>query len=122
MMIRNRKGFITLALQTGAQIVPTYCFGSTHLFYVGSSKWLQKLSRLLRTSLILFWGKYGLPVPLKVPIVTILGTPLKFPKIDNPSKEVIDKYHKIYLDETQRLYHNYKNVYGWENRKLVIKG
>lgn len=122
LMVRNRKGFISIALQTGSQIIPTYCYGSTQMFYVGSSKLLQKLSRLLRTSIILFWGKYGLPIPLKVPMVCVLGTPIRCPKVDNPSKELIDYYHTLYLQETQRLYQTYRNSYGWQDRELVFKG
>jgi hypothetical protein len=121
MMVKKRKGFVKIALETGSQIIPTYSFGSTQMFYVGNSKLLQKLSRLLKTSLILFWGKWGLPLPLRIPMVVVVGCPIKCPKVESPSKELIDQYHEIYLAETQRIYMNYRNTYGWENRNLVFK-
>lgn len=31
--LRHRKGFIKVALQTGAQLVPMYSFGENNLFY-----------------------------------------------------------------------------------------
>jgi hypothetical protein len=122
LIIHSRKGFVALALETGTQIVPCYSFGNTQIFYSGSTSWLEKLSRSLRMSIILFWGRWGLPVPMKEPIFTVIGTPIQCPRVDNPSKELIQAYHQLYMNEIRRLFETYKNAYGWEKRRLVFKG
>jgi len=34
---------------------------------------LEGLSRLLRVSICVFWGRWGLPIPYRVPILGVLG-------------------------------------------------
>lgn len=120
MVVASRKGFVKIALETGTQIVPTYCFGNTQTFSSGSTPWLAALSRMCRTSLIAFWGRYGLPIPHRVPLLTVLGRPIQVPKVENPSPALINEYHELYLRETRRLYDTYKNTYNWQDRRLVF--
>lgn len=120
MMIASRKGFVKIALETGAQIVPSYCFGNSRTFTAGSAPWLASLSRMLRTSIIIFWGRFGLPIPHRVPLLTVLGRPIIVPKVDNPSPELVHEYHERYLREVRRLYDTYKNTYNWQQRKLTF--
>lgn len=35
------------------------------------------LCRLLKTSLIIIWGRWGLPVPYRIPILYAVGKPLQ---------------------------------------------
>jgi acyl carrier protein/1-acyl-sn-glycerol-3-phosphate acyltransferase len=121
MMVQERKGFIAIALETGAQIVPCYCFGNTQTFFCGSNRYLEYLSRVFRMSLILFWGRFGLPVPFRTAQITVIGRPLLLPKVVHPTPELINDYHEQYLRETRRLYDKYKNTYNWQQRKLVFK-
>lgn len=123
LMVQNRKGFIKIALQTGAQIVPCYCFGNTQTFSSGSTQWLASLSRILRMSFIVFWGRFGLPIPHRTPLLTVLGRPISCPKMDKsePSAEMINEYHELYLRETRRIYDTYKNTYNWETKNLIFR-
>lgn len=121
MMVKERKGFVAIALETGSQIVPCYCFGNSQLFWLGSNRVLEYLSRVFRMSLIIFWGRYGLPVPNRKPLLTVVGKPIIVPKVENPSPELINDYHEQYLRETRRIYDQYKNAYNWQDRKLVFK-
>jgi 1-acyl-sn-glycerol-3-phosphate acyltransferase len=68
-LLRPRKGFIRLALKHGLPLVPVYIFGNTKLFKrLELPKWIETLSLVLRTSIVLFWGRLGLPVPFQVPL------------------------------------------------------
>lgn len=87
--IHNRKGFIKLALQTGAQIIPCYCFGNTQVFHTMKTDFQQWISRQLGIPLIWFWGVYGLPIPLRKPLLNVIGRPIVCPKITSPSSEAM---------------------------------
>jgi len=50
----------------------------------------------------------------------IVGVPIIFPKIENPSKEDIQKYQKIYIRELSLLYEEYKGEYGMGDVTLRI--
>jgi hypothetical protein len=123
MVVLQRKGFVRIALETGAQIVPCYCFGNTQTFVnaaAGEDNLLRKLSRTLRMSLIFFWGRCYLPIPFRTPMLTVVGRPIQCPKMENPSPELVNQYHNLYLKETKRIFMTYRNTYGWENKSLVF--
>jgi 2-acylglycerol O-acyltransferase 2 len=128
MTVRQRKGFVKIALETGVPIVPCYCFGNTQIFDTphaatsgATDTALARLSRYLRTSLVVFWGRFGLPIPFRVPLLTVIGRPIPCPKVDAPSPELVNEYHDVYLRETKRIYDKYRNCYGWDDRPLVFK-
>ena len=121
MMVQNRKGFISIALETGTQIIPCYCFGNTQTFRCYSNSWLEAFSRKFQASIILFWGRWGTPVPFRSPILTVMGRPILCPKVEKPSTELINEYHELYLRETRRIYDTYKNTYEWQSRPLIFK-
>lgn len=121
LIVKDRKGFIKIALETGTQVIPIYTFGNSQTFESFQNKHLEKVSRYLRMSLIGFWGRYGLPIPFRTPLVTVLGRPIQCPKVINPTPELINEYHELYLKELRRIYDKFKNVYGWQNKPLVYK-
>lgn len=56
-----------------ADIVPVYHLGSSQMLRcTGSSDW----SRRMRMSMCVFWGRWGLPLPYKHDIVSLVGTPV----------------------------------------------
>ena len=63
LFLKERKGFIKLALREGADVVPMYFFGNTSVLTIPSSKLLESISRKLQMSLTVFWGRWGLPIP-----------------------------------------------------------
>lgn len=49
--------------------VPVYVFGNTKLLKrLELPAWVEAASLALRTSLVLCWGRFGLPIPFQVPI------------------------------------------------------
>jgi hypothetical protein len=125
-VLKNRKGMIKLAIQTGADIMPCYLFGNTHLYdlYTGGSlghNLLRRLSRQLGFALIVFWGRWFLPIPYRIPILGVMGDAIHVEKKDQPSQEDIDRIHEILLRDMQALFDEYKGLYGWENKRLVIE-
>lgn len=41
----------------------------------------------------------------------MVGKPLQLPLIENPSREDVDTYHRIYINEVRRLYTTYAESY-----------
>jgi 2-acylglycerol O-acyltransferase 2 len=114
--IRSRKGFVRLALQMGADIVPVFHFGSSQV--VRQVHWglLGALSRKLRFSLFLI-----IPWVFQQRVVGVLGKPIRITKkVPNPTQEEIDEIHTRFISEIQRIFESYKFTVGWHSRKLAI--
>jgi hypothetical protein len=73
--LKNRKGFIKLALETGSPIVPVFCFNLDGSFgyWVPRGRMIEKLSRSLGFAPLVYWGRwfipFGIPIPRKIHIV-----------------------------------------------------
>jgi len=121
--IKERKGFVKLALMTGTPIVPSYCFGTTKLFscWYGQGDFLRKLSRKVGFGVVLVWGRFGLPIIHRYPLTTVSGAPIFVPLEKQPSQKMIDEYHLLFLTELKGLFDRNKAAYGWADKELVIR-
>lgn len=122
LILKQRKGFIKLALQVGADVVPLYFFGNTSVLSVLTNPFLESISRKYQVSLTLFWGVWGLPIPRPHKILYVRGKPLELPHIPNPTNEDIDKWHEKYVSEIKRIFDTYKiRVPRYANKTLIIE-
>jgi 2-acylglycerol O-acyltransferase 2 len=71
--------------------------------------------------LIFFWGRFGLPIPYRVPIVGVMSKPIVVPQKDDPSDEEVEHYHNILMEEMVKLFDKHKANYGWANKQLIIR-
>jgi len=69
----------------------------------------------------LFWGRFLLPIPYRVPIVGLMGKVIEVPKKENPTEEEIEHYHNLLMVKMVELFDKYKAEYGWEHKQLVIR-
>lgn len=123
-LMKERKGFVKLALRTGVAIVPCYIFGNTQLFHSWHDDMgiMRNLSRKLKFGLVFLWGRFGLPICFRVPLLGVMGKAIRVPKAEGePTKEQIDHYHAIFVKELDELFEKYKGLYGWPEKKLIIK-
>lgn len=119
--LSKRKGFIKLALRSGVDIIPIYMFGNTSVLSVLTHGILADISRKLKLSATLFWGKWYLPIPRDDKILYVSGKPITIPHIPEPTSEDVDKHHAIYVKEVERIFETYKKrVPLYQNKKLVI--
>ncbi|KNC97070.1 uncharacterized protein SPPG_07466 [Spizellomyces punctatus DAOM BR117] len=117
-VIDRRKGFIKIAIQTGASLVPVFTFGENDLFWQVTDanapsirKIQNSLTKKMTFSLPLIWGRFG-PFPRKVKIVSVVGAPIPVTKQENPSREYVAAVHKQYVDALVKLYHDHKDKYA----------
>eukprot|EP00879_Flechtneria_rotunda_P003310 GHRR01003536.1.p1 GENE.GHRR01003536.1~~GHRR01003536.1.p1 ORF type:complete len:405 (+),score=83.80 GHRR01003536.1:328-1542(+) len=59
----DRKGFVRIAIEEGADLLPCYHFGNSQLFQWKPKSW-EKLARRHRVALGFMFGRWGLPFAL----------------------------------------------------------
>ncbi|XP_058942002.2 diacylglycerol O-acyltransferase 2 isoform X1 [Pocillopora verrucosa] len=111
LIIKRRKGFMKLALQTGSDLVPVFGFGQNNIYQViGGSRssqfsrfqrWLRSFTSCLGTCFL----------PKRSPINVVVGSPVPVTKIANPTQEEIDQLHAQYLEALTDLYEKNKDKY-----------
>jgi hypothetical protein len=110
----------------GTPLVPVYVFGVSQLLHmVPASLWLERVSRLLRASLILFYGKFLLPIPFRVPLLFAVGAPIpvqRLPPGTRPTPEQVAELQGRLVAAMTALFDKYKGAYSprWANKQLII--
>ncbi|KAL3764750.1 hypothetical protein ACHAW5_011301 [Stephanodiscus triporus] len=119
--LKERKGFIKLALTEGVDVVPAYLFGNSSVLSVLKHGPLAALSRKLQVSLTIFWGKFYLPIPRDEKLLYVVGKPIGLPHLEHPKQEDIDKWHAKYCDEVRVIYETFKEkVPMYKHKRLFI--
>ena len=97
-------------------IIPVYCFGSSMLLKrLKLPHIVEKLSLMLRISLVLFFGKWGLPIPFRQRLLYVMGRPIypQFPEgvsvittMNDSSSDIVNRsaelMHRQYGQELTR--------------------
>uniref|UniRef100_A0A8C5ZD42 Acyltransferase n=2 Tax=Marmota marmota marmota TaxID=9994 RepID=A0A8C5ZD42_MARMA len=123
--IRNQKGFVKVALEHGASLVPVYSFGENDIFKLktfAEDSWQHlcqvTFKKLMGFSPCIFWGRglflansWGL-LPFAVPITTVVGHPIPVPRCLSPTEEQVDHYHALYMRALEQLFEDHKESYG----------
>ncbi|NXL01266.1 DGAT2 acyltransferase, partial [Mesembrinibis cayennensis] len=125
LILKNRKGFVRMALQHGAYLVPSFSFGENDLFrqvVFEEGSWMrsiqQRFQKMMGFAPCIFYGR-GLTsvrsrgfLPYARPITTVVGEPVTVPKIEDPSCETVDMYHEMYIRSLLKLFNENKTKYG----------
>ncbi|CAF2778992.1 unnamed protein product [Rotaria sp. Silwood2] len=132
--LKNRKGFVKIALANGSSLVPVFSFGENDLYEQianprGSK--LRSLQMILQQkmgyALPLFHGrgvfqyKFGL-VPNRHPIDTYVGEPIEVPKLapEQITPQILNEYHTKYLNGLTHLFNIHKAKHDNANASLVF--
>lgn len=114
--LNSRKGFVRLALETGAHLVPCYYFGQSHILHQLNIPFLAKISRKIRVSLFVL-----VPWVFRHKIVMVMGKPISVKKKENPTDEDIQKLHSEFKAEMVRIFHSYKHLVSWNHYQFIIQ-
>ncbi len=132
--LKNRKGFVKIALANGASLVPVFSFGENDLYEQipnprGSMlRTVQTiLQKKLGYSLPLFHGrgvfqyKFGF-LPNRHPIDAYVGEPIEVPKLllEQITPQIIDEYHTKYMNALTRLFDTHKAKHEHEDASIVF--
>jgi len=105
-----RKGFIKLAVQNGAEIVPAFVFGEKWLYRVKaiSPAVKQWFMQKLKMPMIIFWGRYFSWMPFhdeeRAFLTVVFGAPISVQQQEEPSDEYIDQVWDQYEAQIQHIY------------------
>ena len=128
-LLRHRNGIFKLALKHNVPIIPVYCFGATKMFRrVQLPAFIETLSRALKVSLCILFGKLGLPIPFRQRLMYVIGRTI-WPTIANGDMSSLSDVefdqrvqfmHDAFCDEITRIFDRNKGHYGWENKTLRL--
>lgn len=120
--LRERKGFIRLAMQEGLTLVPIYGFGENKTFKRTShfKELRAKVSRALRIVIQPFYGRWYTLIPFQEPVNVVVGPGIEVVKNPSPSVEEVDALAAVYLQAVQTLYDTNKQKFGYQNIPLQI--
>jgi len=123
--LKNRLGFVRLAMVHGVPIVPIFAFGLKQCFdfaTIPKSGLLARFSRAMGFVPVIFYGVWGLPFgPCKpCDLVNVVGRPIEVPKAVNPSDEEVRVYLDRYIVEITRLFETYKEQHGMGQYHLKV--
>lgn len=127
LVLKRRKGFIKLAIRTGADLVPVLSFGENDLYeqvHPDQHPIIHKLQMLVKNTMgftiPLFHARgvfnydVGL-MPYRRPLNVVVGRPIPVMQQRNRDKiddSYIDELHSRYVQELQRLWDEWKDVYA----------
>jgi len=126
LILHCRKGFVKLAIRTGADLVPVLAFGENDIYEQFDP---QAHPRLHRFQLLVkkFMG-FTVPLfhargvfnydvgmmPYRRPMNIVVGKPIAVEQQKNPDGEYVDKVHGQYVAELKRLWEDWKEEFAGE--------
>lgn len=133
-VLKNRKGFVKIAIKNGAPLVPAISFGENNVYeqvqYPPGSI-VHKIQKLFKRFTGLapahFNGRgclqynFGI-IPRRHPITTVVGAPIHCPKNNHPSHKEIDELHALFCKQLTDLFETHKSKYvkNYESVQIEI--
>jgi hypothetical protein len=124
----KRKGFVRIALKTGAHLVPVLAFGENELYTAqkGSKRmfimglWTKYLKKCygLASPIAMGRGVFNTScpdpfmLPFRKPVITVVGRPLVLPRLPDPLASDVDYWHMKYLESLKELFEQTAPKYG----------
>lgn len=135
LVMNKRKGFVKIAIETGAPLVPVFSFGETEIFEQFSNEpgtflrayqdFVKKWTGIAPATPYargLSAKSFGL-IPYRRPITTVIGAPIEVKQNPNPTREEVDEVHAKFVEAIVKIFDDYKDKYlvNPETAKLSIE-
>ena len=117
--LKNRLGFIRLAMTCGVDILPVYGFGQCDLYsywrplydgprlpWISKKTWSQ-ITRKIRFVPMVAWGLMGTPLPRQAKLRIVVGEPIPVTQIDVPDNEIASEYLDSFKTALKGIYDRY---------------
>ncbi|KAJ4380277.1 diacylglycerol O-acyltransferase 1 [Didymella sp. IMI 355093] len=124
LVLRRRKGFVKMAIRTGADLVPVLAFGENDIYDQVDSeshpllhKFQMLVKKVMGFTVPIFHARgifnYDVGMmPYRRPINIVVGKPIRVVQDKQPSPEYMDEVHEKYIEELMRLWHEHKDTFA----------
>ncbi|KAL5121806.1 diacylglycerol O-acyltransferase 1 [Pleosporales sp. CAS-2024a] len=124
LVLRRRKGFVKMAIRTGADLVPVLAFGENDIYeqldtdshpYVHKFQLLVKKVMGFTVPIFHARGIFNYDVgmmPYRRPINIVVGKPIRVVQDKHPDNELINHVHEKYINELMRLWDEHKDMFA----------
>ncbi|PNS17674.1 Diacylglycerol O-acyltransferase 2B [Sphaceloma murrayae] len=124
LVLKRRKGFVKLAIRTGADLVPVLAFGENELYDQVQSDahpWVHRVQMLVKQ-----WLGFTVPLfhargvfnydvgllPYRRPINIVVGRPIQIQQFARPEQSYVDEIHERYINELMGIWEEWKDVFA----------
>ncbi|KAL9098041.1 MAG: hypothetical protein Q9163_006219 [Psora crenata] len=126
LVLKCRKGFVKLAIRTGADLVPTLAFGENELYdqvqpeqHPMIHKTQLVVKKILGFTVPLFHARgvfnYDVGIlPYRRPVNVVVGRPIKVQQAAKPDEGYVDEIHGLYVRELERIWEEWKDEFAPE--------
>ncbi|KAI0428099.1 diacylglycerol acyltransferase-domain-containing protein [Xylaria sp. FL1042] len=129
LILRERKGFIKLAVRCGADLVPVLAFGENNL-YDQLQPQEHPFMHKIQMFVLKVW-KFTLPflhgrgifnydvglMPYRRPLNIVVGAPIKVRQSSSVNQEEINRLHSLYVAELEKLWDRYKDEFAPDRKE-----
>ncbi|KAI0815853.1 diacylglycerol acyltransferase-domain-containing protein [Xylaria sp. FL0064] len=129
LILRERKGFIKLAVRCGADLVPVLAFGENDLYDQLQPREHPFMHRI-QMFVLKVW-KFTLPflhgrgifnydvglMPYRRPLNIVVGAPIKVRQSSSVDPEEINRLHGLYVAELEKLWDRYKDEFAPDRKE-----
>jgi hypothetical protein len=124
LVLRRRKGFVKMAIRTGADLVPVLAFGENDVYDqldTDSHPYVHKLQMLVKKVMgftVPIFHARGIfnydvgMMPYRRPINIVVGRPIRVAQDKHPNNEYINEVHEKYITELLRLWEEHKDTFA----------
>jgi 2-acylglycerol O-acyltransferase 2 len=124
LVLKRRKGFVKMAIRTGADLVPVLAFGENDIYdqfqpeqHPKIHKFQLLVKKVLGFTIPLFHARgvfnydVGL-MPYRRPMNIVVGRPVRVAQNPRPEQEEIDRIHEQYIQELERVWDTWKDEFA----------
>ncbi|MCJ1350751.1 MAG: diacylglycerol O-acyltransferase 1 [Icmadophila ericetorum] len=133
LVLKRRKGFVRMAIRTGADLVPVLAFGENDLYnqiQVDSHPLIHKSQLLVKKflgftiPLLHARGVFNYDVgmmPYRRPLNVVVGRPIKVWQQGKPEDKYVDEVHGLYVEELRRVWEEWRGEFspGTEEMEII---
>jgi len=124
LVLKRRKGFVKIAVRTGADLVPVLAFGENDLYDQVDAKthaWVHKFQLLVKKimgfTVPLFHARgifnYDVGMmPYRRPLNVVVGHPIKVMQQETPDRDYVESLHTQYVEEVERMWNEWKDTFA----------